>query len=392
MQFCGIICEFNPFHNGHKYLIEKAKHITNEPVVCLMSGEFVQRGTPAIQEKYSRAKTAIECGADCVLELPTIFACSNAENFAMGAVRILDKLKASHLAFGVEKASLEVLQKIAGIKYKNSIEFQNCFKNEIENGINYNTALKRAIAKELGSDNTIEILSKPNNILAIEYLTAIKKLGSKIIPVAIERVDNGYSSNKENGKYLSASGIRQKLKNNEDVKDYLPNPQAGHTYFTKKQVEVFETIALLKLRTSSAQELEKCYDYSEGIEFRILKQAEQATSLSELIDLTTTPRYRKPRIQKLVIYPLLNITKSLEKQALRAKPAVKVLAIKKSFKLFLASSNKNCINLITTNKDYDALGKIQRQIIDIDLCASNMYNTIQKTPNNNDKKQGTLFL
>ena len=126
MQLCGIICEFNPFHNGHKYLINEAKKQTDSKIVCLMSGDFVQRGEPAFQEKYKRAKNAIMCGADAVLELPTIYACSNAENFAYGAVKTLDSLGVKYLAFGIEKASLEILEQVSEIKFKNSETFQNC--------------------------------------------------------------------------------------------------------------------------------------------------------------------------------------------------------------------------------------------------------------------------
>ena len=186
MKFCGIICEFNPFHNGHEYLIKEAKKITGEGIVCLMSGNFVQRGEPAIQEKYERAEQAIMAGADAVLELPTIYACSNAENFAFGAIKTLTALGVKYLAFGVENAELETLQKIAKIKFENSEAFVSSFKNEIENGICYNTALKRAISKEFDDNIEIEeLLKKPNNILAIEYLTAMLKLNSKLTPIAI---------------------------------------------------------------------------------------------------------------------------------------------------------------------------------------------------------------
>lgn len=392
MDFCGIICEFNPFHNGHQYLIEQAKKLTNKPIVCLMSGDFVQRGTPAIQEKYTRAKAAIGGGAACVLELPAIFACSNAENFATGAVRILDKLGASHLAFGIEETNLELLQQIAEIKFNNSVEFQNCFKNEIENGINYNTALKRAIAKQLGDEKAVEILSKPNNILAIEYLTAIKKLGSKIIPVAISRADNGYNSCKQKGKFLSASGIRKKISHGQDVSQFMPNQPEMNLIFNSAHQNIFDTVALLKIRFANPAELEKYYDYNEGIEYRIKKQANSATNLAELTEMVATPRYRKARVQKLLIYPLLGITKKLETQAKTTKPAVKVLAISKNFKQFLSEINKTKINLIATNKDYENLNSSQKQIIEIDLAASNLYNTLTQKNNNNDKKIGTLFL
>lgn len=392
MQFCGIICEFNPFHNGHKYLIDEVKKLTNEPVVCLMGGNFVQRGTPAILGKYTRSKHVIDGGADCVLELPTVFACSNAENFSFGAVKILDKLGATHLAFGIEEASLEILQKIAEIKYNNSLEFQNCFKNEIENGINYNTALKRAISKELGDENSAKILSKPNNILAIEYLTAIKKIGSKIIPIAINRVDNGYNSNIQNGQYLSASGIRNLIENNQNISQFVPQKIESTEIFNYEHKNIFNTLALLKIKTSTPKELETFYDYNEGIEYRIKKLSETATSLDELSDFVATPRYRKPRVQKLLIYPTLNITKQIEMLAKTTKPAIKVLAISKNFKSFLSNTNKAKVNLITTNKDYENLNKAQKQIIDIDLKASTIYNTITQNPNNDDKKIGTLFL
>ena len=109
MEFCGIVCEFNPFHNGHKYIIEQAKKITGKEVLCIMSGNFVQRGIPSIQDKYTRARNAINNGANAVIELPTIYACSNAENFAYGAIKILDRLNVTHLAFGIENTELETL-------------------------------------------------------------------------------------------------------------------------------------------------------------------------------------------------------------------------------------------------------------------------------------------
>lgn len=393
MQICGIICEFNPFHNGHKYLIKQAKKITGAKIACLMSGNFVQRGTPAILDKYSRAKDAIQSGADIVLEFPTVFACSNAENFAFGAIKILDSLNVSSIAFGIEETSLETLQKIAEIKLTNSKNFQNSFKNEIENGINFNTALKRAIAKEFENrDEIIEILSKPNNILAIEYLTAIRKLGSKIQAIAIPRIDNGYNSTKQKGQFLSASGIREKIYNGEDVSLFMPNPPASDEIFSNIFNERFDALLLNKIRNTSPKELEKFYDYSEGIEFRIKSKAEQCSSIEELINQTSTPRYRQQRVNKLVLYPSLNISKKIVQLAKQTKPAIKVLAINKSSKELLSCINKKKISLIVTNKDYDNLTKSQKQIIDCDLISSNLYSTATKKHSNNDKKTGTLFL
>lgn len=392
MQFCGIICEFNPFHNGHKYLIEQAKKQTGDTIVCLMSGDFVQRGEPAFQEKYIRAKTAIQHGADIVLELPTIFACSNAENFAFGAVKTLNAFGITHLAFGIENTNLDILNQIAEIKYNNSVSFQNSFKNEIENGINFNTALKRAIASEIGDEEVIEILAKPNNILAIEYLTAIKKLGSKIEPLAISRVDNGYNAITEKDVFLSASGIREKLLNGEDVSKFTPNQINSNEVFDNTNKNKFDTLALHTLRTLSANTLEKIYDYNEGIEYRIKDFANKTSNLDELTTLVATPRYREPRVKKLLIYPLLNVTKSNAKLAKKIKPFAKVLAISKSQKEILSSVKKSKISLVVTNKDYDLLSENQKKIIDIDLTASNIYNLCKNSIHNNDKKTGTLFI
>lgn len=392
MQFCGIICEFNPFHNGHKYLIEQAKKITKKNIVCLMSGDFVQRGDPAFQEKYLRAKTAIQNGADIVLELPTVFACSNAENFAYGAVKILNALNISQLAFGVEDTNLDILKKIADIKFDNSVSFQNSFKNEIENGINFNTALKRAIAKEFGNENILDILSKPNNVLAIEYLTAIKKLGAQIEPIAVPRTDNGYNSSNSKNEFLSAGSIRNKVLNNEDVSHFTPSLIDINHIFDKSCQDRFDTLALHTLRTMKPTNLQKIYDYNEGIEYRINNLSNKHSHLGELTHEVSTPRYREARIKKLLIYPLLGVTKSKVELAKKIKPFAKVLAISKTQKEILSNYQKSKINLVVTNKDYDHLSSNQKKIMDIDLQSSNLYNLSIKTQNNNDKKTGTLFL
>ena len=392
MDFCGVICEFNPFHNGHLYFLSQVKKQTDSKIICLMSGNFVQRGEPAIEDKYNRAKKAIQAGAHAVYELPTIFACSNAENFAYGAIKILKALNVKQIAFGVTETDLETLQKIAQIKFDNSVEFQNCFKNEIENGINYNTALKRAIAKQIDSPNISKILACPNNILAIEYLTAILKLDAKISPIAIERIDNGYYSQKENGKYLSASSIREKLNNGEDVARFLPEFAGLNSFFDSNCMNKFQSIMLYKLRSTKAEELSKCYDYTEGIEYRIKRISDQYSNINDIVAGVTTPRFKSSRVNKLLLYPLLEITKTKVKMAAKTKPAIKLLAINKKEKQLLSTYNKKQISIIVTNDDYNSLTISQKKIADIDLAASNLYGVITNKQNNNDKKTGALFI
>ncbi len=392
MNFCGIVCEFNPFHNGHEYIINQAKKQTGLDVLCLMSGDFVQRGTPAIESKFERAKKAISAGANAVLELPCIYACSNAENFATGAIKIFKGLGITTIAFGIENTSLETLQKVAKLKHENSNRFKEAFKNEIQNGINYNTALKRSIASTLNDENILEILNKPNNILAIEYLTAILNLDANITPIAIERIDNGFNSSVSKNQFLSASSIRSLIDDGLPYETYIPSYAKITHPFTPAHKQIFETLCLLKIRQSSAKHLEQCYDYSEGIEYRIKKIADDFSTLEEAKQHIATPRYRTSRVNKLVLYPLLNITKQIKQLSETTKPCVKVLAIKKDNKTLLTSYNKKQISLIKCNNDYESLTKKQQQLIEIDINASNIYNTITNKPNNNDKKIGTIFL
>ena len=392
MNFCAIICEFNPFHNGHEYIIRQAKKATNSEIVCLMSGDFVQRGTPAIVDKYTRAKHAILAGANAVLELPCIYACSNAENFATGAIRTLKALGITQLAFGIEKTNLELLQKIARLKFENSERFKTAFKNEIENGINYNTALKRSIASTLDDDGILEILNKPNNVLAIEYLTAILALDANITPIAIERTDNGFISKNSKNEFLSASSIRELIVSNKPYQNFVPCYANITNNLYSEQQKAYETLLIYKLRTSTVSELERCYDYNEGIEFRVKKIAEQFSALDEIIENVSSPRYRVSRVNKLVLYPLLGITKKVQELAKTTKPVCKVLAIQKNNKTLISSFNKRNISLIVTNKDYESLNAKQKQIIAVDLNASKVYSCISNQNGNKDKTTGTLFI
>lgn len=391
MNFCGIICEFNPFHNGHEYIIQEAKKQTNAEIVCVMSGDFVQRGEPAIEDKYSRAKKAISAGANAVLELPTIYACSNAENFAYGAIKILNAIGAKYVAFGVENTTLEILKTVAKLKYENSVTFQNNFKNEIENGINFNTALKRSISKALNDKNILEILEKPNNILAVEYLTAILKLKSQIIPVAINRCDDGYYETVNKGKFLSASGIRNKIFNGENYDEFIPKNAKLDTFFNKNHIKTLKTLQILKIKQTPEKELELFYDYSEGIEYRIKKMCNNYSSFDEIVSNIVSPRYRMARVNKLMLYPLLGISKKVIEKSKATKPCAKVLAIEKNNKELL-KTKKQKINLIVSNNDYNSLNKNQNEIINIDLNASTIYNTIFDNKLSSDKKIGTMFL
>lgn len=391
MNFCGIICEFNPFHNGHEYIIEAAKRETGEEVICLMSGDFVQRGEPAICDKHTRAKIAIECGASAVIELPTIYACSNAENFAYGAVKTLGAIGVDTIVCGVENIDIGVIEKIANLKVENSNEFVNCFKNEIENGITYNTALKRSIANCIDEEDIWDALLKPNNILAVEYLTAIKKLNLNVKLHVINRCDNGYYSGKNIGKFLSATEIRNRIYDGKNYDDFVPKNAKSVKIFDKNAIKTLKTQQLLKIRQMSPQQLSSHYDYNDGIEYRIKKLSDTVHDLDELESLVSNRRYRAARVKKLLLYPTLNITKNVIKISKTTKPVARLLAIRKDFKNFLSMYKKSKINIVVTNGDYELLSKKQKSIMDIDFNASQIYRTISGDEKS-DKKIGTIFL
>src|SRR5690554_4412644 len=193
MKVVGIIAEYNPFHNGHQHHILEAKKQTGaDYVIVVMSGNFVQRGAPSIINKYSRAKAALESGADLVFELPVIYSTASAQYFSLGAISLLDKLGlVDYVCFGSESGDIESLTYIAKYLHNNSYEYNKDINNLMKNGITFPEARQIAIKN---NNNTIDdnVISSPNNILGIEYIKAILELNSNIIPVSISRIESAY--------------------------------------------------------------------------------------------------------------------------------------------------------------------------------------------------------
>ena len=212
----GIIAEYNPFHNGHLYHLEQAKKLTGSSyTVAIMSGNFTQRGSTAIIDKWSRAEIALNCGIDLVLELPTLYATSSAENFADGAVKILNSLKVvDYLAFGAETSDMDILSPIADVLYKEPKAYKLLLSSELKKGISFPKARENALMLYLGNIRKyLNILNNPNNILGLEYMKALKKNNSIIEPVAITRFEAGYNDVSYSGNIASATAIRNIIKN-----------------------------------------------------------------------------------------------------------------------------------------------------------------------------------
>lgn len=307
MKVLGIICEFNPFHNGHRYLIEKTKKETNsDAVVAVMSGNFTQRGFPAITDKRTRAESAIQNGVDLVLELPSAFAVQSAQYFARKGIETLNACNiVDTLAFGSESGDLEVLSH--ALTYSESAEYSS----DVREG--KNCSLASALAKA-SYDSAVYT---PNNILGIEYLRALKETESAMKPYTCERVGVDHDSDMVSDEYASASYIRNALYREVDTSSFLPSvPQ---NIINK---ETWGNLVLYRLRTMSIDELERVCGVSEGLHNRIFNSAKTAKSYDALVESIKTKRYTRTRIERVLTCAVLGI----RQEHLLQSPYLRVLA------------------------------------------------------------------
>lgn len=304
MKTAGLIAEFNPFHNGHKYILEKIKEKFDAAVV-MMSGSFVQRGDIAITDKHTRAATALNNGADLVLELPVIYALNTAQRFAMGAVETLDKTGVTDcLVFGSELGRGDELIRAAELLENEPPHISEKIKKFVSEGMNYPSAREKAYEGYINSD----ILSKPNNILAVEYIRAIKHMGSSIKPYTIERT-NDFHSTDITGDVISATAVRRLIENGKEVEKYVPEiPNGGFDIYSLKPLE---NALLYHLRTVQPQVLAQINDVSEGLENRITAAAGKSRSFDEICEKVKSKRYTMSRIRRILLSSFLGITKEL---------------------------------------------------------------------------------
>ncbi|MDE6724304.1 MAG: nucleotidyltransferase family protein, partial [Ruminiclostridium sp.] len=302
----GIICEYNPFHNGHKHHIEQTKkEFGATHIVAVMSGNFTQRGDVAVVDKYKRAETALKNGIDLVIELPVAYALGSAEQFAQGAVHLLNSLGCvDTLSFGSECGDISKLKEAAGaVGYtQESEEFHNLMKN----GMTYPAALQKAMEK-FYTDDVLETLATPNNTLAIEYIKALDEIGSFIKPVTVKRSIAPHDSEiNKSSEILSASQIRKIISEKGDISQYAPDCDFSNT----ASLSNIEVAILSKLRTMSKSEIDKAPNVLMGLENRIYRAVSVASSLNELYFLVKTKRYTLARIRRIILSAFLGITKN----------------------------------------------------------------------------------
>lgn len=384
----GIIAEYNPFHNGHAYHLKKAKELAEaDYVIAVISGNFVQRGNVSLINKWDKANMALAEGADLVIELPTIYSISSAENFAYGAIKILNSLNiVDYIAFGTELDDINILDKCADILYKEPQKFVNLLNHELSKGLSFPKARENALLMYLNDIRTYSnVLSSPNNILAIEYLKALKKLRSHITPISIKRKNAGYNDLEITNNFASATAIRKKIIDNKPagLSKLMPansyrilynSIQKGHFV---KDIKSFEKEILYVLRKMSIKEISNLPDVSEGLEHAIKNTANSCNTIEEFMNIIKTKRYTNTRIQRILLYALLGITKDDMKNSTKVQPYIRVLGMNKKGKdliSVISHSNPN-LNIITSVKKYldSTPNKTLQNMLNIDINATNTY-------------------
>ncbi len=354
----GIITEYNPFHKGHEYHLSKAKSDTNaDGIVCVMSGNFMQRGIPAIIDKWKRAEMAIKNGVDLVLELPLVYSISSAEHFAFGSVSLLNSLGViDHLYFGSEEGNVSILEDIAKVLVSEPLNYKKLLKDNLDSGLPFHLSRANALKDYLNSNKLLDTISNSNNILGIEYIKSLIRLNSAIVPKTIKREGSLYNDVNISASFASATSIRKHLKEKSlnDLADIMPKASydillslSSSNYPFIFEEDTFKYIKY-KLLTNE-RSLLNLPDVSEGIDNKILKEIVRSNSLNELILNSKSKRYTYTRISRILLQSFLNL-ENFDLSSLSKSPApyARVLAFNSTGQRILKSIKTNSsINLIT---------------------------------------------
>ena len=375
MKIIACIAEYNPLHLGHRKHFEYMKKVLNaDKIIVLMSGNFSQRGEPTILNKFLRAKHAIIAGADLVIELPTVFATSNAENFAFGACSIIDKLGCvDGLCFGVESGDKQSYIDLASRMNNETKEFKKLLKTHLDTGISLAKAKFLTVKQLYGESYDEKLISSPNNILGLEYTKALLKLNSSIEICPMIRSGNHNDKTLKKG-VTSATSIRRyvKAKKVKKIKGNVPR----FVYKDLKNYPYdFDKMIMSKLITTSCEILKTRPDCTEGLENRIKALAKDNKTVDALIDKVITKRYTETRIRRILISNLLGITSDLLDDAKKGPFYAKILAVdSKNKDLISLISEKGDLTVLTRKSDVLKLKNSATKIYEKDVLANDLYN------------------
>ena len=356
MKSTAIICEYNPFHNGHLHHLNETKKLNKDNIIILvLSGNFLQRGQMCILDKWTKTKLALEYRIDLVIELPFIFASQSADIFAKGFIELCNHLKVDNIVFGSESNNVEDLKKLANIQL-NDKDYDIKIKEYLDKGINYPTALSKAL-----NDISTSCVSSPNDLLGLSYIREIIKQKSNIIPITIKRT-NDYHDKEAKSKLSSATSIRKLLDDNKSIKEFVP--LKTYNYLKNYKDYSNEYFKLLKYKIiSEGTNIKNYQTVDEGIENRILKYINISNNIEELINYIKTKRYTYNKLSRMFTHILCNFTKE---EATNNKDIkyIRILGFNDKGKKYLSTIKKELeIPLITNmNKDISKLLEIELRI------------------------------
>ncbi len=368
MKVAGIITEYNPFHNGHAHLVKMARDNGATHIVAVMSGNFVQRGEPALLDRSVRTEAALMNGVDLVLQLPAVWAVSPAQSFARASVEMIDGLGlVDELIFGSECGDAEKI--VSAVCALESEELKPLLNKELQKGISFASARENAL--RVISPESADIIKSPNNILGVEYVAALRKIGSRTVPVTFSRIGADHDAKESCGSIASASYIREKFSDGE-WESFVPENTAE--IYKKAQtadIKRIENAMLYKMRTADSASLSKASDISEGIENRIISASEKAKTLEELYFFSKTKRYSHARIRRIILNYFLGFT--AEDTALSV-PYLRVIGFnEKGAELIRKAKETARLPIITKAADIASLGENAQRIFSLECKAGDVY-------------------
>ncbi|QLY81988.1 nucleotidyltransferase [Clostridium intestinale] len=407
MNIAGIITEYNPFHLGHKLHLETTRSLSRcDGVICVMSGNFMQRGEPAFIDKWTRAEIALRNGVDLVIELPTVFALSSAEFFAFGSVSLLDSLGVvNSICFGSEHGDVSILNEISSLLTNESLEFKSLLKEKLKKGESLTTSRSRTVLEILSKSNRSidlneldKILNSSNNILGIEYIKAINRLNSSITPLTFKRNGGSYNSKTLDSNISSATSIREFLKAHGNIKD-LYNHLPSETYkmlnnlFKENYdfVDKEKMFSFLKYKsTTSSDRLKDLPDVKEGLDNKILKEFIHSKGMDPLIMNVKSKRYTYTRISRILSQFFLGFEEYPIESLRTSRPDyARVLGLNKK--------GAEILKEIKKHSDLEIINKVPKHpnpMLSIDINATNAYSLICNSINFNDdyKKSPVIIM
>ncbi len=386
----GIVAEYNPFHNGHlHHLTESQKLVEADYTIAVMSGNFTQRGDASIIDKWSRTQMAIENGIDLVIELPTIYAISSAENFASGAVKILDSLGiVDFMSFGSECNDISILSEVTDVLTNEPSEYKTLLSHELSRGVSFPKARERALMMYLNDIRRFNnVLSSPNNILGIEYLKALDRQNSKIHPITIKREGSAYNDDSipSNSGFASATSIRNLCQSHDIsiLQNFMPETsfsilqdclENGHIV---RNISELDKTIIYTLRKMSIDEIANLPDVSEGLEFAIKSAVNQCNTITELLSIINTKRYTQTRLKRIFLYALLGITKKDMQISKTTKPYIRILGFNSKGRELISEVSKHNrrLTIISSVKKFmdSNSNKNLKLMLEKDIWATNVY-------------------